>query len=107
MAYILGFTYADGNIYKTTISWDLKEDKELLIRMNKEMGSNYPISKQKASYRLRISNPVVVEDLRVLGIFPNKSKTMVFPGIPNKYFSHFARGFFDGDGWVYIREKIY
>ncbi|PIV01152.1 hypothetical protein COS54_01535 [Candidatus Shapirobacteria bacterium CG03_land_8_20_14_0_80_39_12] len=105
MAYILGFTFADGNIYKTTLSWDLKEDRELLVRINKAMDSNYPISKRKASFRLRLSNPVIIDDLRRLGIFPNKSKNMNFPIIPQEYFSHFARGFFDGDGWIYIRKS--
>lgn len=105
MAYILGFTFADGNIYKTTLSWDLKEDRELLVRINKAMGSNYPISKRKASFRLRISNPVVIDDLRRLGIFPNKSNNMNFPIVPQECFSHFARGFFDGDGWIYIRKS--
>ena len=32
MAYILGFTFADGNIYKTSLAWDIqKRDLNLLI----------------------------------------------------------------------------
>lgn len=105
MAYILGFTFADGNIFKTTLSWDLKEDRELLIKMNRTIDSNYPICQRKASFRLRISNPTVVKDLNKLGVFPKKSKVMKFPNIPQEYFSHFTRGFFDGDGWIYIRKE--
>jgi len=105
MAYILGFTFADGNIYKTTLAWDLKEDRELLIKMNQAMDSNYPINQRKNSYRLRISNPLVVDDLNKLGVFPNKSKVMEFPNIPEEYFPHFVRGFFDGDGWICTRKN--
>lgn len=105
MAYILGFTSADGNVYKTTLAWDLKEDRELLEKINLAMDSNYPISRRKASFRLRISNPVIVSDLKKLGVYPNKSKDMELPKVPSKFFSHFARGFFDGDGWIYIRES--
>lgn len=105
MAYVLGFTFADGNIYKTTLAWDLKEDRELLIKMNRTMNSNYPICQRKASFRLRISNPIVVDDLEKLGVSPKKSKIMKFPNIPQEYFSHFARGFFDGDGWIYLRRS--
>lgn len=105
MAYVLGFTFADGNIYKTTLAWELKEDRELLIKMNRTMDSNYPICQRKASFRLRISNPIVVDDLNKLGVSPQKSKVMKFPNIPQEYFSHFARGFFDGDGWVCVRKN--
>jgi len=105
MAYILGFTSADGNVYKTTLAWDLKEDRELLEKINLAMDSNYPISRRKASFRLRISNPIIVSDLQKLGVCPNKSKGMELPEVPSKFFSHFARGFLDGDGWIYIREN--
>lgn len=105
MAYILGFTFADGNVYKTTLSWDLKEDRELLEKINQAMDSNYPIHRRKASFRLRISNPVIVSDLQNLGVYQNKSKKMQFPKVHPEFFSHFARGFFDGDGWIYIRES--
>lgn len=103
MAYILGFTFADGNVYKTTLAWDLKEDKELLEKINRAMRSNYPIHKRKDSFRLRISNPIIVVDLQSLGLYPNKSKDMQFPKVPPGFLSHFVRGFFDGDGWTYIR----
>lgn len=103
MAYILGFTAADGNVYKTTLAWDLKEDRELLDKINRVMGSTYQIQKCKASFRLRVSNPIIVNDIQALGISPNKSKTMRLPKVPPEFFSHFARGFLDGDGWIYIR----
>ena len=38
MAYVLGFTFADGNIYKNVLSWDLqKRDKSVLIKIKRVM----------------------------------------------------------------------
>lgn len=106
MAYILGFTFADGNIFKTTLSWDLKDDKELLEKMNETMDSTYPISVGKNSWRLRISNPAIIEDLKKLGVTPNKSKTLCFPEkIPSNFLPHFIRGILDGDGWICVKES--
>ena len=36
-----------------------------------------------------------------LGFTPNKSLSLAFPDIPNKYSCHFIRGYFDGDGHVW------
>ena len=41
-------------------------------------------------------------DLEKLGLKPKKSKTIKFPKIPKAYLSHFVRGYFDGDGNVWI-----
>jgi len=37
-----------------------------------------------------------------LGLCPKKSKRIKLPNVPRKYFSHFVRGYFDGDGNVTI-----
>lgn len=105
MAYVLGFTFADGNVYKTSLAWDLKDDKELLYKIHKAMESTYPIQKRKASFRLRINNPVLIQDLDTLGLYPNKTRNCKFPNVPKQLLNHFARGFLDGDGWISIREK--
>lgn len=42
------------------------------------------------------------KDLLKLGMTANKSLTLKLPNIPDKYFSHFLRGYFDGDGNVTI-----
>jgi hypothetical protein len=107
MAYILGFTCADGCIYKKTLSWELSNkydsDKELLIKFNKVMNSNYPIKERHNSIRLRISNPSILKDIRSLGITENKSKTLSFPKIPDEFLPHFIRGVLDADGWISFR----
>jgi intein-encoded DNA endonuclease-like protein len=40
-----------------------------------------------------------------LGLYPNKSLTASFPKVPKKYFQHFVRGYFDGDGSVRVAMK--
>ena len=47
----------------------------------------------------------MVEDLEKFGLYPNKSLTLKFPNIPNKFLSHFIRGVFDGDGSKIVKYK--
>ena len=107
MAYVLGFTCADGNIYNNTLSWELSSKFEsnfdLLKGFNNVLNSNYPISTRSFSYRLKISNSVILKDIKNLGILPNKTKILLFPNVPEEYLRHFIRGFLDGDGWVITR----
>ncbi|MBL7150123.1 MAG: hypothetical protein ISS84_00620 [Candidatus Pacebacteria bacterium] len=105
MAYVLGFTFADGNIHYSALSWDLKDDIELLKSINRAMKSNYPVKKRKNSFRLRISNPIIFQDIQKLGIIPNKTKTCQFPSIPVIFLRDFIRGFLDGDGWIITKRK--
>lgn len=108
MAYILGFTFADGNIYSQTISWKLsntKANKRLLVKINQTLNSDYPIEEQKDYLRLRINHHLMVKDLNSLGVNPNKSKTAKFPKIPSSCLPHFVRGFLDGDGWITTKKE--
>lgn len=100
MAYVLGLTFSDGNIYKSTLSWELRlGDKGLLFKVARAMKSNYPIRlyEKRNSAELRISNREIVKDLKQLGFVPDKIK---FPFIPQEFLRHFVRGFLDGDGWI-------
>ncbi len=114
MAYVLGFFAADGNMIRNKlggyyISIEIT-DKELLEKIRGIMESDHKISSrrrpnkinQKTSYRLRIGNKTIFNDLLDLGITPGKSLTIELPRIPSKYFNHFVRGYFDGDGCVNI-----
>jgi endogenous inhibitor of DNA gyrase (YacG/DUF329 family) len=106
MAYVLGFTFADGSLYATTISWEIqKRDREILEKINKAMNSNYPIkpSKKKRYVRLRISNSSIINDLRKFGLSLKKNKRK-FPDVPDAYLRDFIRGVLDGDGWISIRK---
>ncbi len=110
MAYILGFMFADGNMtvakrggyYFALYSNDLTLLKEILSTMK----SNHKVSKRKeeACYRFQIGSREMFEDLIALGLTPDKSKRMIFPKIPRNYIGDFIRGFFDGDGNVWMGE---
>ena len=100
MAYVLGLTFSDGNIYKNTLSWQLQmRDKELLFKIRDVMKCDYPIefSTKKNAVRLRISNPLLVESLKRFGL---PSYKIEFPEVPAEFLRDFARGFLDGDGWI-------
>ena len=113
MAYVLGFFTADGNMIKNKRGAHFIEfqitDLDLLEDIKEALGSNHKIStrrknilnkKWKDAYRLQIGSKQIFNDLLKLGLTPNKSKTVDLPYIPDKYFSHFVRGYFDGDGNV-------
>lgn len=114
MAYVLGFFAADG--YMTVnkggghyINIQII-DKPLIQMIRTTIGSEHKISQRKPTanqnilYRLQIGSKDIFEDLEKLGMRPNKTNIMVIPNIPNKYLNHFVRGYFDGDGHVWVGE---
>ena len=115
MAYVLGFIYADGNVIYTkrgTWFWSLQiTDEDILKDMKKVLGSSHVISKkkkyynQKQSYRFQVGSKEMCDDLLKLGLTERKSKTILFPKVPVEYFPHFLRGYFDGDGGVWVGYK--
>lgn len=121
MAYVLGFIYADGAIIDSRISSRTcylllsNNDSGLLYQIRKTLSSDHkldyrPAAKRdfgkgrtylcKPSYRLRIGNGEIYKDLLSYGLKPRKSLTIELPEVPEKYFSFFLRGYFDGDGCV-------
>lgn len=110
MAYVLGFFAADGNMIKNKRGAHFIEfqitDKNLLHKIRKLLGSNHKITTRRRNsnckncYRLQIGSKEIFNDLLKLGMAPNKSKTIDLPFVPDKYFSDFVRGYFDGDGCV-------
>lgn len=106
IAYVLGFTFADGNIYKNSLAWDIqKRDLNILKKINCILKSTYPIIERKNSVRLRINNQLLIKNAQSVGLLPKKSLRLSFPKIPNKLIRHFIRGYLDGDGWLVIRKK--
>ena len=109
MAYVLGFFAADGNMIKNNRGAHFMEfvstDRDIIEKIHTLLGSNHKITRRirdqgKPSYRLQIGSKEIFEDLIHLGMTPNKSLSIKMPIIPNKYLSHFVRGYFDGDGHV-------
>jgi len=116
MAYVLGFFTADGNLnFNERGAYYLEfntADRGLLADIKNILGSDHKLSDRKRganfrrNYRLQIGSKTMFEDLLDLGITPRKSKTIRLPDIPHKYFRHFTRGYFDGDGNVTIGHYI-
>lgn len=106
MAYVLGFFAADGAMVINPrgshyIDFTIA-DKELLESIRESFGSNHFIKiciyKNKAKYyRLQIGSKKMFNNLLRLGMTPRKSLTLQLPRIPDEYFAHFVRGYFDGD----------
>jgi hypothetical protein len=115
MAYVLGFLYADGNIIYTkrgTWFWSLQiTDKDILEEIKKVIGSSHAISEkkkrdnQKQTYRLQVGSKDMCGDLLNLGLTERKSKTILFPEVSSEYFPDYLRGYFDGDGGVWVGFK--
>jgi intein-encoded DNA endonuclease-like protein len=110
MAYVLGFFVADGCMIKNSRGAHFIEfhitDRNILVKIRKALNSNHKISVRKTrdawktAYRLQIGSKIMFEDLISLGMMPRKSNTVKLPKVPKKYFHHFVRGYFDGDGNV-------
>jgi len=113
MSYILGYITADGcvckrkdrkNSYTLNIT---SKDKDNLLKMGKNLSQDCSISIKYNSQRMpysqiQISNREICGDLISLGVSSKKNYNSDFLKIPEKFFPDFTRGFFDGDGTVYI-----
>lgn len=114
MAYVLGFFAADGCMMRNKRGAHYIEfhitDGDLLAKIRNALESNNTIASrkkienQKQRYRLQIGSKKIFGDLKHLGFTERKSGKMIMPKVPEKYFSHFVRGYFDGDGNVYTNE---
>jgi hypothetical protein len=120
MAYVLGLIYTDGNLHirKAKSGYELgilsfaQKDKELVEKFLALMDCDATIRFKERKilkntvagelYYFNIGNNDIANDLIRLGVTPNKSLNMKFPEIPDIYLRHFVRGFFDGDGSVYL-----
>lgn len=113
MAYILGFTLADGCIIKGTYkgySDALKfgvqfKDKDILEKIKKELHSEHSISIGKNAAHLCITSQKIVDSLKRLGITYQKSLKETVPKIPSYYSKDFIRGLIDGDGGISFDNK--
>lgn len=117
MAYVLGFFAADGSMLKNKRGAHFVEfqstEKEMIIKIKNILKSNLKMGvyqpKQKnynKRYRLQIGSKIMFKDLIKLSMTQNKSLTLRMPKIPQKYFCHFVRGYFDGDGNVCITNYL-
>lgn len=112
MAYVVGFFAADG--YMTLNKrggcfWNIQiTDKELLEIIKEIIGAEHKIGKrfrkgnERPLYRLQIGSKEMFNDLINLGFKQGKTKSLAVPQVPAKYFRDFVRGYFDGDGNIWM-----
>lgn len=123
-AYWLGFIFADGyisvneNNNSGCVGIDLcLSDIGHLKKFNKSINGNYQITQRERQCSLSDSKDVfgccslrifsidMVNSLRQYGITNHKSYDAVFPTINKDFIRHFIRGYFDGDGCVYMKKR--
>ncbi len=112
MAYVVGFLCADGYITVNNRGghfWCISiTDKDLLENIKNIIEAEHKISIRKGrgnikdQYRLQIGSIEMCDDLRNLGIKEQKTKNIKVPNVPKEYLKEFVRGYFDGDGGVWI-----
>lgn len=121
MAYILGFIYADGSITKSKkinrayLSISLQtRDIEILEFIKKEVAPGNSIykytrkqyDKEYSNVTIMICSKEICKDLESLGCIQNKTyEGLKFPSVPKEYMPDFIRGYFDGDGSIYIKSN--
>lgn len=115
MAYVLGFIYADGNIHPSARGKYLvitSTDKKIIYKIKKWLNSEHKITTSRSAwpnsriqYIIKVGNKFIYNALLKLGVYPNKSLTLRMPIIPQKYLKDFVRGYFDGDGCVFLERK--
>jgi len=109
MAYILGFIFADGCLVEHKNGYHgldiTSKDLQLLKLIKEQLKAEHKIAKKERGYHIQIRNRNIYNNLIKLGLIPRKSKIIEFPKLPKRYFSHFVRGLFDGDGSVVIWQE--
>jgi len=118
-AYWLGFLFADGCIVDSDGSKRLQvslksTDYKHLCKLKKSLSSSHPINHRiiksgkmqgKEYCSLFIRSNELCDALIRLGCTPRKSLTLEFPKLSKNLISHFIRGYFDGDGSVFISKE--
>lgn len=113
MAYVLGFFIADGCVFSNSRGARYvafySTDRDIILQIRDLICPQHsitvrPIKKRmrQTSFTLQIGSKKMVTHLASLGIGSNKSKRVAFPQVPRSFLSHFVRGYFDGDGSIFV-----
>lgn len=101
-AYITGLLFADGYISRKQIGLRLKSsDKSLLEKVKNYFSEDILLQESKTGYKFLISSDIACKNLKRLG----KVKTgepIHIPQMNKSLIRHFIRGYFDGDGTIFV-----
>lgn len=111
-AYWLGFLFADGYINSNNNAIELSlalKDKDHLEKFKLFLQWSGNVKVDHFRCRLSITNKHLKQILVSYGCTPRKSLTLQFPEIfifkTNDLVRHFIRGYFDGDGCIYVHHR--
>ena len=113
MAYILGLLASDGSVAKKEngVFIELKqEDGYLLELINKEVNNTRPIkyyttNTNKKLAKFQVWSSTWKKDLAIYNIVPVKTFILQPPTfLKSEYIKDFIRGYFDGDGCIYLKD---
>lgn len=118
--YLAGFIAADGCVFKKDNSKILniflaEKDLYFLQKIKEYLNYNGPIYKKQdrkfnencnysVIYGFTLASHQIFDDLNKFGIIPNKTKVFKMPEwlLNHSLVNHFIRGYFDGDGSIYL-----
>lgn len=110
-AYFFGFLFADGCIYKRSVSIALhKKDVEILNLFNRWLASDRPVVKYDNYVRWHMTHKTLPALCKVWGVVPNKtyiaSDFSFLLQLSHPLQLCWLRGFLDGDGHISSRHSI-
>lgn len=110
-AYLIGLFYADGYVSSKFISCGVvvhSNDLDLLLKLQNIFPFFNIVKSHENAYRLQSGNKKLCKDINNNGVLYRKSyenkENLIIPDIEEHLISHFIRGFFDGDGSVFIQK---
>jgi hypothetical protein len=112
-AYFLGLLYADGYVNENNMLIEITLYNQDIDILNELIYELYPNNDKPLKlirnkyYKLVISSKKIVNDLKYHGCVQKKTFKLKFPlTIPDDLIHHFIRGYFDGDGSVYVNKGV-
>lgn len=108
-AYILGLLMSDGWVTDCEMCIKLhKKDISLIEKIRDFFCPEIPIKEIKNTVSFRLSSKKIVSQLNTYGCIKNKTYSeMHVPNISKALLRHFIRGYFDGDGTIFMDRKYY
>lgn len=112
-AYYLGLLYADGYVSNKNMLVELTLHNQDVDVLNQFISELYPNNDRPLKlirdkyYKLIVNSKKIVNDLKYHGCVQKKTFKLKFPlTIPDNLIRHFIRGYFDGDGCVYVNNGV-
>lgn len=118
LAYILGLWASDGCVYENRMQL-VMNDYDVIEWVAKTIGFTGEIKEiehhggfevktseiTSIGYSIRFRSNEIRDIFNNYGITAKKSLTIEFPKLPDELIPHFIRGFFDGDGGIYVAKR--